>query len=57
MHSNPEPSLPLRLCASARETLQPHPRFEQKIQATLARVYDEAPEEEGFAQSRKGAKF
>jgi hypothetical protein len=32
-------------------------RFEQKIQATLARVWGEAPEEEGLAQSRKAAKF
>ena len=64
MPLNREPSLPLRLCASARET--PHPqsanrelitRFEQKIQTTLARVWGEAPEEEGLAQSRKGAKF
>ena len=32
-------------------------RFEQKIQTSLARVWGEAPEEEGLAQSRKGAKF
>jgi hypothetical protein len=54
----------LRLCASARETLHPQStnreritRFEQKIQTTLARVWGEAPEVEGLAQSRKGAKF
>jgi hypothetical protein len=60
MHSNPEPSLPLRLCASARETLHSQPanrelitRFEQKIQTTLARVWGEEPAEEGLAQRRK----
>jgi hypothetical protein len=49
MHSNPEPSLPLRLCGFARETLHSQPanreritRFEQKIQTTLARVWGEA---------------
>jgi hypothetical protein len=47
--SNPKPSHPLRLCASARENLHPQPanreritRFEQKIQTTLARVWGEA---------------
>ena len=42
------------LVAANRELIT---RFEQKIQATLARVWGEAPEEEGLAQSRKGAKF
>ena len=51
MPSTPKPSLPLRLCASARETLHPQAanreritRFEQKIQTTLARVWGEAPD-------------
>jgi type I restriction enzyme M protein len=42
------------LVAANRELIT---RFEQKIQTTLARVWGEAPEEEGLAQSRKGAKF
>jgi hypothetical protein len=51
MPLNSKPSLPLRLCASARETLHPESanreritRFEQKIQTSLARVWGEAPE-------------
>ncbi len=43
-----------KVIAANRELIT---RFEQKIQATLARVWGEAPEEEGLAQSRKGAKF
>ena len=31
-------------------------RFERKIQSTLARIWREAPEEDGLAQSREGAK-
>ena len=41
------------LVAANRELIT---RFERKIQATLARIWGEAPEEEGLAQSRKGAK-
>jgi hypothetical protein len=53
MPSNLKPSLPLRLCAFARENLHSQPanreritRFEQKIQTTLARVMGEEPAEE-----------